>query len=63
MKKIEVWLYQTSEPIIHNHALNTYQKGDLYCVYCEDERVFKYPLIHIFRIIEGYGTHGDKDKK
>ena len=62
-KKIEVWLYRTSEPIVHD-AKSTYQKGDLYCVYCEDERVFKYPLTHILRVIEGYGTHGgDKDKK
>ena len=57
-KSVEVWLDETSEPIIHD-ALNTYTKGLLYCVYCSDERVFKYPIEHIFRIIEGYGTHGN----
>ena len=56
MKDVQVWLYETSEPIVHK-AKNTYTKGRLYCVYCEDETVFKYPLQHIFRIVEGYGTH------
>ena len=40
-KRVEVWLNETSEPIVHE-AINTYTKGLLYCVYCEDERVFKY---------------------
>jgi hypothetical protein len=57
MKKVEVWLYETSEPIIHE-AINTYTKGPLYCVYAIDNSVYKYPLVHIFRIVEGYGTHG-----
>ena len=57
MKKVEVWLYQTSEPLVHD-AKSTYTKGELYCVYCEDGNVVKYPVCHIFRIIEGYGTHG-----
>ena len=60
MKKVEVWLYQTSEPLRHN-AVNTYQKGDFYCVYDEKEMVTKYPLIHIFRIVEEYGTHSPVD--
>jgi len=58
MKKVMVWFYETSEPIIIINALNTYQKGDFYCVYCDDERVFKYPIMHIFRVVEDYGTHG-----
>ena len=57
IKKIEVWLYQTSEPLVFA-AKSTYQKGDLFCVYTKEDQVHKFPLIHIFRIVEGYGTHG-----
>lgn len=57
MKTVEVWLYQSSEPIVHM-AKSTYTKGLFYCVYCEDGMVHKYPIMHIFRVIEGYGTHG-----
>ncbi len=57
MKKVEVWLMETSEPLVYD-AKSTYTKGPLYCVYCENELVYKHPIIHIFRIIEGYGTHG-----
>ena len=56
-KKIEVWLYETSEPLVHD-AKSTYTKGPFYCVYCKDGNVVKYPVQHIFRVIEGYGTHG-----
>ena len=61
-KQIEVWLKETSEPIIHQ-AANTYTKGPFYCVYCwnlvlEVERVFKYPVQNIFRVVEEYGSHG-----
>jgi len=59
MKKVEVWLDETSEPIIHI-AHNTYTKGYLYCVYAGDDKVYKYPVQHIFRIVEDYGTHGGK---
>lgn len=57
MKKIEVWLYETSEPLVHN-AKSTYTKGFFYCVYDENGNVTKYPERHIFRVVEGYGTHG-----
>ena len=57
MKKVEVWLDETSEPIVHD-AKSTYTKGPLYCVYCEEDTVFKYPIMHIFRVCEEYGTHG-----
>ena len=58
-KRVEVWLYEASEPIVLK-ALNTYTKGPLYCVYAVDEVVHKFPLMHLFRAIEGYGTHGSK---
>jgi biotin synthase-like enzyme len=55
MKIVEVWLYQTSEPIVHE-AKNTYQKGSMFCVYCTNGKVYKYPIEHIFRIVEDYQT-------
>jgi len=62
IKKVEVWLYQTSEPLVFA-AHSTYQKGDLFCVYdAVDGMVRKFPLQHIFRIVEGYGTHGGGGK-
>ena len=51
---VKVWLDLSGEPIIHNGAIS-YQKGDFFCVYEEDkERVFKYPIAHIWRIEESY---------
>lgn len=62
MKKVEVWLMETSEPLVHD-AKHTYTKGLLYCIYCENGSVVKYPIDHLFRVIEDYGTHGgDKTK-
>ena len=56
-KKVEVWLDESSEPIVHD-AISTYTKGPLYCVYTVGRNVHKYPVVRIFRIVEGYGTHG-----
>jgi len=57
MKKVEVWLYETSDPLTHD-AKSTYTKGPFFCVYCADGNVVKYPVQHIFRVVEGHGTHG-----
>ncbi len=57
MKLIEVWLDETSEPLVHE-AKSTYTKGPMFCVYCTNEKVYKYPVMRIFRVVEGYGTHG-----
>ena len=56
-KKVEVWLDKTSEPIVHE-AKSTYTKGPLFCVYCVDEKVHKYPVMRLFRVVEDYGSHG-----
>ena len=53
VKRVEVWLMETSEPFVHE-AINTYTKGPLFCVYCSDGTVVKYPVVNIFRIIEDY---------
>ena len=55
--KVSIQLNNSSQPIEHEFT-NTYQKGDLYCVYCkQEERTYKYPIINIWRIAEDYGKH------
>ena len=51
---IKVWLYPQNHPIVHEGA-KSYQKGDLFCVYEEqNKRTFKYPIMHIWRVEESY---------
>jgi hypothetical protein len=57
MKKVEIWLDETSEPLVHE-AKSTYTKGPMFCVYCTDGKVHKYPVMRLFRVVEDYGTHG-----
>jgi hypothetical protein len=53
MMEVRVHLYTQSEPIVITDVRNAYQKGDLYCVMLIDcKTVYKFPLIHIFRIKE-----------
>jgi hypothetical protein len=51
--KVEVWLTETSQPIIFENAKNSYTKGSLYCVYVGGA-VTKFPIDHIFRVVESY---------
>jgi hypothetical protein len=56
--KVEVQLYQSSNAIPYDNAINCYTKGPMYCILFErdGERVtHKYPVVNIFRIIEDYG--------
>lgn len=55
--KVEIHLNEQSQPIVVENVINTYQKGDLFCVYCKDE-VYKFPINHIFRIKENYKDEG-----
>lgn len=51
--RVCVHLYTQSVPIVIRDVGNCYQKGDLYCVsVVETGTVYKFPLQHIFRIIE-----------
>lgn len=60
--EVKIRLYQTSQPIVFQNVVNTYQKGDMYCVYLGAEnKVKKYPLIHIFEIEETYASDRKKD--
>lgn len=49
--KITVHLYSQSQPLVFENVRNTYQKGDLFCVNLGSV-VQKFPLTHVFRIIE-----------
>jgi len=61
MKKVKVVVHlkTQSQPIVYMGVINTYQKGDLFCLYLEKERVAKFPISDIFRIEEDYGYHGE----
>lgn len=62
MNKIKVWLYKSSNPIIHKDSMS-YQKGSLFCVYePKKQTVFKYPIEHIWRIQENY-PDSDREHK
>jgi hypothetical protein len=51
-KKVQVHLYTQSEPCEFRDVRNAYTKGNLYCVWCTDGQVYKFPTEHIFRIKE-----------
>ena len=51
---IEVWLNASDFPIVHTNSRG-YQKDLLFCVFeLDNKRVFKYPIDHIWRIMEDY---------
>jgi hypothetical protein len=57
MKRVYVHLYSQSEPVIISDVLNTYTKDGLFCVLLDDDKdqkVYKFPIMHIFRITEFY---------
>lgn len=55
---INIWLLETSQPIVHYNIKNSYTKGGLYCVLSGD-LVYKYPMMNIFRIAETYSATND----
>jgi len=50
--QVQIHLYNQSNPIVLEHVTNAYQKGDFYCVMFASKLVQKFPIQHIFRIIE-----------
>ena len=55
---VSVQLKESSQPIIHDGVINTYQKGDIFVVYTDAEKSYKYPIANIWRLVEDYGYHG-----
>jgi hypothetical protein len=52
---VKLRLKTSSQPMIFEDAINTYQKGSLYCIKVGDV-VYKYPIQDIFDIKEEYGA-------
>ncbi len=50
---IELWLKETSQPIVYNNADTSYSKGPFYVIKVGDV-VYKYPLFNIWRVGESY---------
>jgi hypothetical protein len=50
---VKIDFMETSTPLEFPEALNTYTKGPMFCVYA-DGRVHKFPVAHIFRVVETY---------
>ena len=55
---VSVQLKESSQPVVYEKVINTYQKGDMFVVYTADEKSYKHPISTIWRIIEEYGYHG-----
>jgi len=55
---VNIQFLESSQPIVYENVLNTYQKGDLYVVYTANEKSYKHPIQTIWRIVEEYGYHG-----
>lgn len=39
-------------PIIYTNVHSTYQKGDLFCIMLHNNEVHKFPIEHIYKIID-----------
>ena len=50
---IKIWLKETSQPLIYNNVVNTYEKGSFYCIY-DGIKVCKIPIQNIFKLEEDY---------
>lgn len=49
---VEIHTLLQSQPVVIEKVRNAYQKGSLYCVMTMDLNVSKFPIEHIFRIVE-----------
>jgi hypothetical protein len=58
MITVIVQLKESSQPVVYEGVLNTYQKGDLFVIYTKDEVSYKHPIETIWRVKEEYGYHG-----
>ncbi len=59
--RVRIWLKESSQTLDYLDAKNTYQKGDLFCVYY-NEVVHKYPIANIWRIEESYFAEEHRSK-
>jgi hypothetical protein len=59
--KVKVELRETSQPVCELVAFNAYTRGPFYCIYCLNGKVVKYPVQHIFRVVEDYKQQEDNE--
>jgi len=59
MKKILIWLKETTQPIEYDDVDNTYEKGSFFCLHHASRVATKYPIANIWRVVE---DHSDKPK-
>ena len=52
LTRVTVHLYSQSKPLVYEPVQNAYTKGPLYCVMVGQNTVHKFPLEHVFRIVE-----------
>lgn len=52
LKTVSVHLLMQAKAIRYENVVNAYQKQDLYCVMLDNSTVHKFPVQHIFRIVE-----------
>ncbi|MFA6604201.1 MAG: hypothetical protein WCT10_05215 [Patescibacteria group bacterium] len=50
--QVEIQMFWQSQPLLLANVQDTFQQGDLYCVKLFDGAIQKFPLQHIYRIIE-----------
>ena len=56
--QVSVHLIEQSQPVEYADVENTYTKDGMYCVYLSNEKIHKFPVTRIWRVIEDYGFHG-----
>lgn len=52
--KVKIRRELSSKTKVYENVVDSYQKGDLYCIYLDDGRVIKIPIKKIFDIEEEY---------
>ncbi len=50
--RVAVHLLHQSQPVVRNNVSNTYVKAGLFCVLLATGEVEKYPVRHLFRVVE-----------
>lgn len=56
-KTVVITMFATSHPMIHENVINTFQKGDMFCLLLFNEItneniVYRYPMKNVFMVRE-----------
>jgi hypothetical protein len=58
--KVSIDLIETSQAIVRDDVLNSYTKGPFYVLYRQGDKVEKYPVRNIWRVVEDYGVSASR---